>query len=108
MEPIMKRLLAVLAAFSISAHAQLTDNDCTRIEDRARQIMQIRQLNVPMSQLMELYDRTPSPRNDFYKEMVMEAYKYPIVQYEENRKYAQDRFALEYAHACFRAVRSGK
>lgn len=91
----MKYLMICLLAFSsVSIAEEVT---CEDIGELSEKIMEARQLNIPISNLLK-----PVNGNELFTTIILDAYESTAFRAEENRKDAAARFRNKWELACIK------
>lgn len=88
----MNKLILTLAILLPTA-AMADDDNCEGVGELAQVVMEVRQSNVPISEVIKA-----SPG---FKKLILEAYKEPVWSAERNKKEAALKFRNKFELACY-------
>ncbi|MBW9113170.1 hypothetical protein JNB88_05845 [Rhizobium cauense] len=102
----VRRVFYIAAIFlvGIPAYAVSSTETCSAVGETAKSVMDARQKNTDMSKLMEIMDRTgdgDEGTQEFYRKIVILAYKRPAWHTQKLRDEAVAQFSNDIQLACF-------
>lgn len=102
----VKFLVLLLLAFPLQARELASDdiNTCEVIAEKAKSIMEVRQVGAPMQEVMDAVK--DSAIKSLYFELVIQAYERPRYQSDEFRRRAVVDFQNEWYLSCVKAMKS--